>query len=937
MNEIMDVRPVAEGRMKPRAESGSRTGADARDASLVLDLSGLDSGHHAAWIAFVRFALRVSGEERRLGVFGSSAAGAEVFRSDFPESPDPDPVQRFAFLTDARCLSRKLLKTFDRIYLSPTAGIRFIDTGLYLELLALEPGRDAVLDALIGASTAVGHGKLEPAARRVSLISSVFDGDGYLAGFLANMTALVDYGQCEHFLIRAASPGNEHPALMAHVRAHPGAVYLNLDRDPGLYAVWNLAARLSTARYLSSANLDDRRHPRHAQKLAAVLDGDPALAVASSALRLTTERNLSWEGSAQCAAIFDRDGDLRYGAEGLVIGSGEEARARNLPHCMPLWRRTLHGRYGWFDEARWGPSADWEFWLRVARGGEGFRLLDEPLGLYLRDPASYWRRSGGGQERDALILAAHRIGGMPQPLARRLEAVLELLRGGSCAEAFETLHGGAVADMAPGTSAERLCRYIDAHFLGVAEAAGEADPDQDPSCHWSRSADERLFMRAVTLAHRVRPADGNDRQRVRSFWNGLAADMLETGGDRRWTLLYALVLRRLGDREGERRLLRALHAGDRAGFWTTLQTVYRHTVPLAELSAEIAGIASARPAEPASCGDLAVSFFPAYRGNAYQSLLYRGAVAAGAVVREVRTVEDLAELAPIPGRRNVFHLHWVNAIFRDTDAGSMAARGEEFLRLLEALRARGFEIRWTVHNRLSHECVDAAQEMVFRRRLCAISDRIHIHHPLVADLVDWLPESATLELTEHGPYDVSPDSRGRSAARRALGLSDSDFVLACIGHLRPYKGLDESLPPLIRLLEEEPRLKLLIAGRLRDDTVRGMLADVPPSRLVLREERLPDDELEACMRAADCGLLSYRDILTSGALMHWATLGLPVLAPAIGTIPAYVVDGWNGLLYRTPAELARHVRRMLDAPPETLTRLGDNARRMAETLNWKFS
>lgn len=927
MNEASDSR-CDPGGAEPKHSQRSRS---ERDSALVLDLAGLTEGRRAEWIAYARFALRVAGHGQQLRVLGEAESKDRGLISSF----GPNPNERFAFLSDARCLSRKLLRTFDRIYLAPRTDLRYIDTGLYLALLARAPGHDALIDERIDE----GCGKLEPAARRVSLISSVFDGDRYLAGFLANMAALVDYGQCEHFLIRAASPGHEHAALMAHVRAHPGAVYLNLDHDPGLYAVWNLAARLSTARYLSSANLDDRRHPRHVQRLAALLDSDPGIAVASSALRLTTERNLSWEQSAQCASIFDREGDLRYGAEGLVIGAGEEARARNLPHCMPLWRRTLHGRYGWFDEARWGPSADWEFWLRVARGGEGFRLLGESLGLYLRDPQSYWRRSGGGQEGDARILAVHRIGGMSQPLARRLDTVLELLRGASCADAFAMLHGEAAPAAAPGTSAGQLCRYIDAHFLGVGDAA--EDSNTDPVCLWHPDSDpdagEQLLLRAVTLAHRVRPVKDGDARQVRAFWNGLTADMLETGGDRRWRLVHALVLRRLGDRAGELRLLRALHAEDRVGFWTMLQTVYRHAVPLDELSASVAGMPSTRPAESASCRDLAVSYFPAYRGNTYQSLLYRGAVAAGADVRAVGTLEELAELAPVPGRRNVFHLHWINAIFRDVDAGSMAARAEEFLRLLDSLRARGFEIRWTVHNRLSHECANEAQETAFRRRLCAASDRIHVHHPLAADLLDWLPETGKLELTEHGPYELSADCPDRDAARRALGLDEGDFVLAGIGHLRPYKALSESLPPLIRLLDEEPRLKLLIAGRLRDEAVRALLTEVPSSRLLLREERLPDAELEACMRAADCGLLSYREILTSGALMHWATAGRPVLAPAIGTIPAYVVHGWNGLLYRSPGDLAMRVRQMLHASPEALTRLGDNARRTADTLSWHFS
>jgi hypothetical protein len=63
-----------------------------------------------------------------------------------------------------------------------------------------------------------------------------------------------------------------------------------------------------------------------------------------------------------------------------------------LPHCMPMWRKALHGRYGYFDERKFGPLADWEFWIRCASGGARFLLLREVLGLYWENSQSYNRR-----------------------------------------------------------------------------------------------------------------------------------------------------------------------------------------------------------------------------------------------------------------------------------------------------------------------------------------------------------------------------------------------------------------------------------------------------------------------------------------------------------------------------------------------------------------
>jgi len=75
---------------------------------------------------------------------------------------------------------------------------------------------------------------------------------------LANSTELVGYRDAEHRLLRPGSPGGEHPALLAHVKRWPGAVYLNLETDPGLYETWNLGCCLGRGRVLSNAKVTRR-------------------------------------------------------------------------------------------------------------------------------------------------------------------------------------------------------------------------------------------------------------------------------------------------------------------------------------------------------------------------------------------------------------------------------------------------------------------------------------------------------------------------------------------------------------------------------------------------------------------------------------------------------------------------------------------------------
>ncbi len=51
---------------------------------------------------------------------------------------------------------------------------------------------------------------------------------------------------------------------------------------------------------------------------------------------------------------------------------------------MPMWRRKLHDRYGYFDE-NYKSAGDYEYWLRLANGGVKFyHVRDWASGAYLQ-------------------------------------------------------------------------------------------------------------------------------------------------------------------------------------------------------------------------------------------------------------------------------------------------------------------------------------------------------------------------------------------------------------------------------------------------------------------------------------------------------------------------------------------------------------------------
>lgn len=884
-----------------------------RSAELFLNLDALDESAQRAWLSLVELA--------------SEILGLRVAIKPF--SGVPAPEGDFAFIADSATLTRKLMLHVPRIYVWPQAAPSYIDPLFHLHVA----GREAL-------------GECEPAMRGVSLVSSVFRGDEYLEGFLANMGALDTYGDCEHFLIRPASPGNEHADLLAHVRRFPSTCYINLMRDPGLYAVWNFGVSLASGRYVSNANIDDRRAPGQIVLLQAALASHPEAAVASTPLRVTTQKNMGWEASAACPEWFSKVGDGIYQGGQLFKETADGLASRNLPHCMPLWRRSLHVFVGGFNERRYGPSADWAFWLKAARRGARFHFGGPALGLYLRDEGSYWRRSEMKEGFEARIVAdfgdlattasegALAESGHPEPPGLALAAAVDSLRSGAILEGIGgLLRAAAPRDALPANAAgvfELACR----RFLGY-------EAGLDWAARFSHAAgleplsETALLNALVELLHAYRPVtQGVASKRVGRNLALATVDWQTCFDELQGLLLQALLARQVGDLELEQRLLQRAQAHGGERFWPALQSVYRFVRPLPELCEAFSALKVWKP--DSGLSSFQVSFYPAYK-NDYQPLLYAPLIAAGGQAVGYKSLEAFFGVKPVAGAENVLHLHWMNQIFANPELSADQVRqlADSFLAWLDVKKREGWQVFWTIHNYVSHASTDRDREIAFQRGLYQRADRVFVHHPMALPLLDWLPDNGKVFLCEHGAYDLdAAQNVSREDARRALGFDEADWVVTHVGRVRDYKGLLEVLPTLYAQLEAHPRMHLLIAGEIASPETKAWLKARPHPRVKVKDTFLGDRALIQAMRAADLGLLSYSAILTSGSLAHWMTCGRPVLAPKMGTIPAYLVNGWNGLDYRDAHSLGERLALAASLPAMELERMGQNALATARQMRW---
>ncbi len=266
--------------------------------------------------------------------------------------------------------------------------------------------------------------------------------------------------------------------------------------------------------------------------------------------------------------------------------------------------------------------------------------------------------------------------------------------------------------------------------------------------------------------------------------------------------------------------------------------------------------------------------------NPYNSLLYSAVEPLGV---EVVEFDPLA----CPQQADVLHIHWPEGFLSRRNPLRVAAEMKRWLRCLAAYRAQGTRIVWTAHNVRQHEGRHKTIEEAFWRRFL----------PLV-DGVVCLSEASWIELkrmrptvTEchaivpHGHYrDVYPNTVGRTASRKALGVKDDSAVLVSVGLIRPYKNI----PALIRAFRaHRGDDRLLVAGDCFDADLATKVRSLASQdeRVTLHLRNVSDNALQAYFAGADLAVMPFTSILNSGSALMALSFDVPILVPSIGSMP----------------------------------------------------
>ena len=208
---------------------------------------------------------------------------------------------------------------------------------------------------------------------KISSFCSFYKNEAFIEGYIENILEQTMFKDIEFVFLDCNSPENEKKYIIPLTKKYENIIYYKLDSDPGLFAGWNYAIKKCKANLISNWNTDDRRSKEGFEILYKAFEKDPELDVAYGITYISRRANEKY---------IDNDFKEVYP---YLPHSFDNLMANNSPHCMPLWRKSIHDKYGYFDET-YKACSDGDMWLKACVGGAKIKLINHPVGLYYLNP-----------------------------------------------------------------------------------------------------------------------------------------------------------------------------------------------------------------------------------------------------------------------------------------------------------------------------------------------------------------------------------------------------------------------------------------------------------------------------------------------------------------------------------------------------------------------
>jgi hypothetical protein len=207
----------------------------------------------------------------------------------------------------------------------------------------------------------------------ITLLATFCDGERYIVNFLENITSQTVFNKCELIIIDAASSGIESNIIEEYKKRYPNIIHHRIEERLKPTPCINMAAKMANGEYLSFALLDDVKAPDCLESLLKTISSMNRVDLVYGDVLVTQNSNETFLENSSSGKLLENS-SYPFAAENMI---------KCLPGPMPLWRKNIHDKNGFFNDVEYDYADDWEMWLRCVNEGSEFFKLDKIVGLYL--------------------------------------------------------------------------------------------------------------------------------------------------------------------------------------------------------------------------------------------------------------------------------------------------------------------------------------------------------------------------------------------------------------------------------------------------------------------------------------------------------------------------------------------------------------------------
>lgn len=208
--------------------------------------------------------------------------------------------------------------------------------------------------------------------RQLGIFCSFFNAEEYLDGYLEDMVNQSIFKDVSFYFLDCASTDDSSKKIEPFM-SYGNVQWRRLREDPSLYGGWNYCVDWIEEDIIGNWNADDRKNRKSLEILLKAILKDPELDLAYGKTVVSRKKN-------------EKFSEIKNGEIYPCLDhSFENLLRNNSPHCMPIWRKRIHNKSGYFDESL-KTAADTDMWLRACGDGSKMKMINDIVGVYYDNP-----------------------------------------------------------------------------------------------------------------------------------------------------------------------------------------------------------------------------------------------------------------------------------------------------------------------------------------------------------------------------------------------------------------------------------------------------------------------------------------------------------------------------------------------------------------------